>query len=39
MAHQAAENNENQKEVTEEKLPDAKDDGLVDDGEVDDVHT
>ena len=39
MAHQAAENNQNQKEVTEEKLPDAKDDGLVDDGEVDDVHT
>jgi len=39
MAHQAAENNQNQKEVTEEKLPDAKEDGLVDDGEVDDVHT
>ena len=39
IAHRAVENNQNQEEVEEEKLPDATDEGQIDDGEVDDVHT
>ena len=37
MAHRAVENNLSQQEVTEEKLPDATDDGQIDDGEVDEI--
>ena len=39
IAHRAVENNQSQEEVEEEKLPDATDEGQIDDGEVDDVHT
>ena len=39
IAHRAVENNQSQEEVAEEKLPDATDEGQIDDGEVDDVHT
>jgi len=39
IAHRAVENNQSQEEVEEEKLPDATEEGQIDDGEVDDVHT